>query len=302
MRLQQLHLLLTIAETGSLRASAQAMNVTQPALTKALQQLESEFGAELVLRSPKGAKLTPIGELLAARADTVVREIQRAKEEVAWHTKTTGARVTLGVSPVAGILLTPGTVARFNARWPQVRIQIVGSLYPRSLVEVRSGRIDIAVGPLPKQGWGRDIFATPLMASQDVIVARQQHPLSKARSLKALAGVTWILTGPVGGPGDPVHLQFESRGLPPPKIGLTCESFSTLLALMPTLDAVAVMPKAFVERYGPRIGLTALPIEDHLSRTMIHAIHRADTPLTVPAQRLLEALAQEARNLDPRGE
>ena len=54
MRLQQLQLLLTLARTGSMRASAEAMNVTQPALTKALKQLEEEFGATLVLRSPKG--------------------------------------------------------------------------------------------------------------------------------------------------------------------------------------------------------------------------------------------------------
>ena len=50
MRLQQLQLLLTLAQTGSMRASAASMNVTQPALTKALKQLEDEFGAALVVR------------------------------------------------------------------------------------------------------------------------------------------------------------------------------------------------------------------------------------------------------------
>ena len=87
MRLQHLHLLLTLAQTGSLRASAQTLNVTQPALTKALKQLEDEFGTALVLRTPKGVRLAPAGELLAARAATVVREIERAREEVAWHTQ-----------------------------------------------------------------------------------------------------------------------------------------------------------------------------------------------------------------------
>ena len=85
MRLQQLQLLLTLARTGSMRASAEAMNVTQPALTKALKQLEEEFGATLVLRSPKGVRLAPAGEMLAARAATVVREIERARE--VWRKK-----------------------------------------------------------------------------------------------------------------------------------------------------------------------------------------------------------------------
>ena len=297
MRLQHLHLLLALAQSGSLRASAQLLNVTQPALTKALRQLEEEFGTALVLRSPKGARLTPAGELLAARAGTVVRELARAREEVAWHTQHAQASITLGVSPVAGILLTPGTVARFNARWPQVRIRVVDTLYPRSLAQLRSGELDLAVGPLPAEGPGGDMLAQPLMASQDVIVARRGHPLIHSRRLADLTDASWVLTGPTGGPGDPVHLPFEALGLPHAQVALECESFSTLLALMPTLDLVGVMPLGFVERYGPRMGLVALPIEDPLPRTMIQVLSRADTPLTLPAQRLLDALVQEAREV-----
>ncbi|MEQ1807962.1 MAG: LysR family transcriptional regulator, partial [Burkholderiaceae bacterium] len=58
MRLQHLQLILAIAEMGTLRAAAERMNVTQPALTKALRQLEDEFGTAMVLRSPKGVRLT----------------------------------------------------------------------------------------------------------------------------------------------------------------------------------------------------------------------------------------------------
>jgi LysR family transcriptional regulator, regulator of abg operon len=297
MRLQHLHLLLSLAQSGSLRASAQLLNVTQPALTKALRQLEDEFGAALVLRSPKGVRLTPVGELLAARAATVVRELARAREEVAWHTQPAQASIALGVSPVAGILLTPGAVARFNARWPQVRIRVVDALYPRSLAQLRSGELDLAVGPLPAEGPGRDVLAQPLMASQDVIVARRGHPLARSRHLADLADARWVLTGPAGGPGDPVHLPFEALGLPRARVVLECESFSTLLALMPTLDLVGVMPRGFVERYGPRMGLVALPIDDPLPQTVIHVLSRADTPLTLPAQRLLDALVQEAREV-----
>ena len=63
MRIQQLRLLLAIAETGSLRASARALSLTQPALTKSLRLLEDELGVPLVVRSPHGARLAPAGEL-----------------------------------------------------------------------------------------------------------------------------------------------------------------------------------------------------------------------------------------------
>jgi DNA-binding transcriptional LysR family regulator len=297
MKIQHLQLLLKLAEAGSLRAAAEQMHVTQPALTKALRQLEDEFGVQLVLRSAKGVRLTPVGELLAARAASVMREIDRAREEVRWHSQPVSGEVQLGVSPVAGILLVPGAVARFNARWPQLRLHLVDTLYPRSLVQVRSGELDVVLGPIPAEGLGRDVTARPLVGTQDVIVARQGHPLAGARHLEQLASTGWVLTGPTGGPGDPRHLQLESRGLPAARIELTCESFSVLLALLPTLDCVAVMPRAFVERYGQRMGLVALPIEDALPQTMVHLITSAERPLTVPAQYLIDALVQEARGL-----
>ena len=171
MRLQQLHLLLTLARTGSMRASAEAMNVTQPALTKALKQLEEEFGATLVLRSPKGVRLSPAGEMLAARAATVVREIDRAKEEMAALTQQTQVTLTVGVSPAAALVLAANTIAGFHSRWPEVRIHLVDALYPKALQQLRSGELDLALGPLPPGGLGRDLHARALMASPTVIVA-----------------------------------------------------------------------------------------------------------------------------------
>ncbi|WP_427307395.1 LysR family transcriptional regulator [Cupriavidus sp. H39] len=302
MRLQQLHLLLALARSGSLRASAQILNVTQPALTKALRQLEQEFGAALVLRTPKGVRLTPAGELLAARAGTVVRELERAREEVAWHLRHAEAQVSVGLSPVAAILLAPGAVARFGARWPQVRLRVRDTLYPRALEQVRAGELDLALGPLPTGGAGRDLLVQPLFDSQVVIAARRSHPLARARKLARLVEADWVLTGPTGGPGDPRNLRFDAAQDRTPQVRLECESFATLLALMPRLDVVGIMPKGFFARYGPALDLIELPIADALPRTTIHALYRADTPLTVPAQRLLDAFVAEAaaqRNVVP---
>lgn len=295
MRLQHLHLLLAIAESGSLRASAQSLNVTQPALTKALRQLEEEFGTPLVLRSSRGARLAPAGELLAARAATVVRELDRAREEVAWHTRHDSARVSVGLSPAAAILLAPGASARFAVRWPKVRLRLVDALYPRALAQLRAGELDFSIGPLPVEGSGRDIAVQPLFDSQHVIVARRGHPLAQARQLADLVGAAWVLTGPRGGPGDPVSLGFGTLGLQAPDVRLECESFSALLALLPTRDMIGIVPRGFFERYAARIGLIELPIADPLPTTTIHAMSRADVPLTVPARRLLDAFVQEAR-------
>lgn len=297
MRLQHLHLLLALAKSGSLRASAQILNVSQPALTKALRQLEDEFGTALVVRTPKGVRLAPAGELIAARAATVVRELDRAREEVAWHLRHAEAQVTVGVSPVAAILLAPGAVERFGARWPQVSLRVRDALYPRAQEQVRAGELDMALGPLPPEGVGRDLVVQPLFDSQAVLVARRSHPLVRAKKLADLIDADWVLTGPAGGPGDPRNLGFDAMGERAPRVRLECESFATLLALMPRLDVIGIMPKGFFDRHGPGMDLVQLPIADVLPNTTIHILYRADTPLTLPAQRLLDAFIAEARAL-----
>lgn len=300
MRLQHLHLILALAETGTLRAAAGRLNVTQPALTKALHQLEDEFGTALVTRSPKRVRLTAPGELLAARAASAVREIERAREEVAWQLRHVRARVTVGVSPAAAIVLLPGALARMRSRWPQVQVGVLDAIYPRALTMVRAGELDLAAGPLPPKGAGRDLRVAPLFDAQQILVARASHPLAGARRLSDLQHAAWVVTGPPDGPGDPRQLGFERQGLATPPVVLQCESFSTLVAVMPSIDAVAIMPQGFFAEYAHRAGIVQLPIEDPLPQVTLHAVWRADTPLTAPATRLLEALEQEAREVRAR--
>lgn len=294
MRLQQLQLLLTLAQTGSMRASAATMNVTQPALTKALKQLEDEFGATLVVRSPKGVRLAPAGEILAVRASTVVREIERAREDVAALTNDTQTTLSVGISPAAALMLAANAVSTYQSRWPHVRVQLVDALYPKALQQLRSGELDLALGPLPPAGVGRDLQARALVASPSVIVAKKGHGLAKARRLEDLIEASWLLSGPRLGPGDPIHLGFEQRGLPPARVTVDCESFSTLLAVLPSMNTLAIVPELFYETHGPRMGLVALSLQETLPATTIHIFSRTDSPLSLPAQRLLDTFLQES--------
>jgi len=295
--LSQLKLLITLSEKGSLRAAAEVLNVTQPALSKSLRNLEESLGTTLVQRSTKGVRLTTAGELLTNRAVTALRELERAREDIAWHTGSETGKVTVGVSPAVAILFAPGAATRFHTRWPNARLCIRDTLYPQALRLVRMGELDFVLGPMPASGVGNDLLCEILFHSQEVIAARKNHPLSNATRLRDLNNAHWILTGPSHGPGDPAHLYLERQGLPAPRILMECESFSTLLGLMPTIDAIGIMPSSFLERYGRRTGLIALPIQDPLPITEIYAVSRADTPLNRAAQDLFDAFLQEAKDL-----
>jgi hypothetical protein len=76
-----------------------------------------------VVRAPKGVRLALAGELLVARATTVLREVTRAREQVAWFARNARTTATVGVSPAAALLLVPGALARFQGRWPALPVR-----------------------------------------------------------------------------------------------------------------------------------------------------------------------------------
>ncbi len=302
MWLPQLELLLALSERCSLRAAADVLHVSQPALNKSRRQVEEEFGAQLVIRSSKGVRLAPAGELLAARGAVALRELARAREEVAWHNASRQASVAVGVSPAAASVLLPGALARYGARWPRVRVRVLDTLYPRAFAQLRTGELDLAVGPMPRDGDRRDIADQPLFTSRLVVVARRGHPLQRATRLAQLADARWVSTGPQGGPGDPAQLDLLPGGPQDRPSPVVCESFSTLLALARELDVLALMPQGFFSYFGRGMSLVALPLQDPLPATTVHALWRADTPLTLPARRLLDLLVQQAQGLPAHGE
>jgi DNA-binding transcriptional LysR family regulator len=297
-RLEQLQLILTLLTTGSLRGAAEKMHVTAPALTKALQQLEDELGTALVNRSAKGVRLTPAGELLAARASSALREIDRAREEVNWFVQHRNATLTIACSPAAAFHILPGALFRLRTRWPQVQIRVLEVVYPRGLTMLRAGEVDLYVGPLPPDGIGRDLSRQSLFDVQLVLIGRSGHPLAGAQTLREIQGAEWINTGSPGGPGDPMHLNFEALHLSPPTLTLSCESFTTLLAMLTNMDALALVPQSFFDMYGQRPGLVRLPIADPLPYIKVCAAWRADAPLTTPASFLLDSLELEASVLN----
>lgn len=297
MRLQQLQLLIAIAETGSLRASSRALNLTQSALSKSLQLLEDELGAQLVSRTAHGARLSPAGEAFAARAAVALRELKRGRDEVTAAVGGALPPVSVGLSPTAAVALAPGAVARFKARGDVVHVKFRDVLYPRSVQMVRSGELDFAVGPLLTTEIANDLASHELHVSRTVIVVRQGHPLEHSSSLATLIDAEWLLSGPLGGPGDPSTLGFEALGLEAPRPRLVCESTSTVLAMVSRCDMVCVLPDIFFKLYAARMNLVQVPVNEPLPTNPVVAIWRSDVPQTLSAKRMLDAFVLEAQSL-----
>ncbi len=288
MRLPTLQALVLIEELGSIRATAQAMNLTQPALTAAIQQLEAELKAPLLVRSRQGVTFTHFGQAFLRHAKLMVAQSRRALDEIAQLRGHWEGSVRMAVSPAIGLGLLPQALRQFTQQHPKVTVHCRDGLYPNIAPSIRDGTLDFALTPVHRMGLESDLVAEPLYASEVVIVASISHPLSRATRLKQLQDCDWVLSSPSRGPGAIIEEAFQKEGLAAPRVSMLCESFLALPAVVAASEHwMTTMPRILVENAPFKEQLCVVPIEDHLPRPLICTVRRHDLPLTPAALQLV---------------
>ena len=192
MDLQLLRSLLAVADSGSITEAADRIGVTQPALSRRLQQLEDFLGAELLNRGRKGADLTEIGRLVEGEARVLVNRFDHLREQVRAHQGLEGGTVRIGGGATAVSFVLPKAIARFQQVHPGVRFQLKEAGSIEVAEDVISGRLELGLVTLPVQA--RELQIRPLLTDRIVLVAPRGHPLAKQGEIdaQALDGLAFV--------------------------------------------------------------------------------------------------------------
>lgn len=288
MKLPTMQALVLIEELGSIRAAAQSMSLTQPALTAAIQQLEAELKAPLLVRSKKGVTFTHFGQAFLRHAKLMVAQSRRAQDEMAQLRGHWEGTIKMAVSPAIGLGLLPQALRQFTLQHPEVKVHCRDGLYPSIAPVIRDGTLDFALTPVHRVDLESDLVAEPLYTSQVVIVSGVSHPLSRAVRLAQLKDCAWVLSSPSRGPGAVIEEAFQNLGLGMPRVTMLCESFLALPAVVAASDQwMTTMPRILFENSPFKDQLCIVPIEDTLPSPLICTVRRHDLPLTPAAMQLV---------------
>ena len=181
--LQQLRYLVAIAETLHFRRAAELTHVTQPTLSGQLRELEAKLGVQLVERSRARVVLTPIGNTIAARARTVLHDVQDIVE-LAKHGQTMfGGTIRVGVLQSLGPYLLPHILPELHRSYPQLKLYVREGV-PRALLGgLDDGNLDLLFFPLPVRGG--DLETARLFREPLCVAVAGEHPLaSKGHATK----------------------------------------------------------------------------------------------------------------------
>ena len=201
MTLGQLRTFLAVVDTGSVRAAAERLFVTQPAVSSALAALAAEVGVALVARDGRGLRLTPAGLAFAASARQALGLLDQAVNSAAAYDHPERGRVRLAAVTTAGERIVPRLLASFRLSYPEAGVLLeVGNR--RRVWDLLANRpVDQAIGGRPPAGAPFVTLAT--RPNLLVVIAPASGALSPAGvrevGVDQLASATWLLREPGSG-------------------------------------------------------------------------------------------------------
>lgn len=279
MKLHHLRHVLAVAEQGSVRGAARTLGIAQPAVTRSVQELERELGVALFERSSRGVIVTAMGATFLRRASVVQNELARARDELDQLRGHMHGNLRVALSMVPHIAMLPYALTAFRARFPDVHLDIIDSVYSNVAAELDQGALDCCIGPLPDHV-PEGVVVEKLFDNTRVIMGRKGHPLAQAHSLRELASAEWVTTSITTKADLELLPLFELYRLPPPRIVLQSHSTMTLIQALVYTDLLAMLPVQWSEFHPIADALQPIRIAEILPAPPICILRRAGLPPT----------------------
>lgn len=209
MSLIQLRTLLEVADAGSVRAAAERLVVSQPAVSAALAGLQKTIGAPVVERNGRGIRLTASGERLTAYGRRIFALLDEAVAESSAAGAPDAGRVRLAAVTTAAEQLLPELLSAFRRIAPAIDVELHVANKDRVWDRLAHWEADLVLAGRPPQDGH---FATVAVRSNEVVVVGLP---GRSYDLRALARTTWLLREPGSGTRETTHALLAQLGIAP---------------------------------------------------------------------------------------
>jgi DNA-binding transcriptional LysR family regulator len=246
MDLSLLRSLVTVADSGAITEAASRLGLTQPALTRRIQQLEQEFGVALLSRSRKGAELTDLGRLVEREARLLIDRYDALKQEVASQSNVEGGTVRIGGGATAVSFVLPDAIANYQREHPRVHFHVKEASSSEIASDVADGHLELGLVTQPVRTAGLEI--EPILDDRIVLVAAAGNPLADAGTLsvESLDGQNFV-----GFEGGSAIRQIVDASLREAGVAINVimelRSIPAILRMVATTDSLAFVSQLGVQ-------------------------------------------------------
>jgi len=294
---------LAVARTGNLSTAARELAVSQPALSKSVRKLEQHFGVALFDRRARGMALTPTGAALLTHARLIEAQCRFADAEIDALAHGEAGTIRIGAGPYWGPTLVPIAVARLQARFPRLRIDLEVGVNTITLPKLFAGELDLVMSALP------DPTELPAgIAMEDFgefhlrVVAGRQHPLQRKGRVTAadLARYSWVLYQHDADTLAKLTRVMQAAGAGAPNVVVVTTSLHAVMQFLKSGPYLACLADAYLSAM-PEPGIGIVPFRREIWSFPSGALYHASVRNFAPVSALIEALHELSPEKPRRG-
>lgn len=299
LKLRHLRLLVVLDQLRNVGKVAEHLRVTQPAVSKALAEIEQAVGLRLFDRSARGTVPTPYGESVVRFARSVLADFERTREELASMASGARGRARVGAMVVATPVLLARAVAALKARSPRTTILIDEGDLAALMPKLRVGELDFIVGRLEPAHAAIDVQMEPLYEEPMVLVARPDHALLRKRRIgwRALADKPWVVPPPWASSRRKLEQIFVRERLEPPADLVEAVSFLATISLVRERGAIGFFAQSVARHFQAEGLVRILPIRFDEPVPPVGLIALRERRHPPSADMLMECLRTAARKI-----
>src|SRR5919109_834421 len=297
MLLAQITAFVEVARRKSVSRAAEALFVTQPALTARIQGLERELGARLFVRTSRGMKLTEAGEAFLPYAVRALGALADGRMQVNALERGGAGRLAIGAAPAVGTYVLPALLKRFALSHPRVGVSVRTGHSEEVLDLVLGEEVDVG---LVRALQHRDITSTPLYEDRLILVVEPGHPFASSGRIRLdeIAGEQLILFDRTSSYHELTSALFRTAGVAPQGV-MELDNIDAAKKMIEQGFGVALLPHTSVTDELDAGRLAEVKIRDAQPvRRQIVAVRRRDAgPPMGPVAAFLDTFAAARREL-----
>ncbi|ALL70431.1 LysR family transcriptional regulator YbhD (plasmid) [Paraburkholderia caribensis MBA4] len=289
-----------VVELGSFRKAADAVNISQPALSRRIDKLEAALGVRLFERTTRSVTLTTVGRVFAPSAEQLLDDLDVALLGIRDVSSSRLGHVTIACVPSVAYYFLPNVVASYHSRFPRIRVKLLDSSANEVLGAVISGEADFGVSFMGSQE--SEVEFKLLLQERFVAACRRDHPLARKKrvSWNELYEHEYVSVDKTSGNR---LLLDQALSTVAPRVPSVCETrhVTTMLGLVEAGLGVAAVPSmAMPGREHPI--LTSVPLVDPVVKRRVGIVTRRGRPLTPAAQEFHRTIIEMKRGVVVNGD
>ncbi|KVD71515.1 LysR family transcriptional regulator [Burkholderia ubonensis] len=299
LKTRQLLLVVALADEGGIHRAAAALNMTQPAASKLLRELEETIGAVLFERLPRGMRPTLYGDALIRHARAALGSLDQAREELAALKAGRLGHVAVGAITSPGLRVVPPAVAAVKGTHAGIHVSVEIDTSNVLLERLAQDKLDVVLGRLSAEHDKLHLRYEPLTGEPVAAVVRPGHPLL-ARAPLALADVqraAWVVPPAGSVLRHRFELMFQRASLAPPANVVETAALLFITRVLEQSDMIAVLADEVARYYAAHGIVEMLPLEMDCRMDDFGLITRTDRLYSPAATVMVDALRAVAREV-----